>query len=82
MELSEAELEAILAVANTDVDEVAHAVDDPAGALFSWRYTKGERPRLSRLYDKAKGSMWDAEVDVDWSVEVDQEKVAAANAVA
>ncbi|MGH9103148.1 MAG: ferritin-like domain-containing protein, partial [Acidimicrobiales bacterium] len=36
-------------------------------------YTKGARPKLARLYEKAKASMWDAERDLPWDTEIDQE---------
>jgi len=73
------DLEAILAVTNTDSHEVEHAVPDGSDAMFTWDYQKGKRPRLARLYEKAKVSMWNAEVDLDWDIEVDQEAVVMAN---
>ncbi|MDZ7733748.1 MAG: hypothetical protein U5R31_12335 [Acidimicrobiia bacterium] len=39
------DLDAILAVTNTDVDEVIHTVQDNADAIFTWDYEKGARPR-------------------------------------
>lgn len=39
-------------------------------ASFDWAYER-DRPELARLYSKAKQHQWDAEVDIDWSVEVD-----------
>jgi hypothetical protein len=50
------DLEAILSVSNTDVDEVVHTVADNADAIVTWDYEKGARPALNRLYEKAKGS--------------------------
>ena len=76
------DLEAILAVSNTDRDEVIHAVKDNAEAIFTWDYAKGQRPPLNRLYEKAKVSMWNGETDLPWETEVDQEKVVADNAMA
>ncbi len=76
------DLEAILAVSNTDVHEVIHAVKDNAEAIFTWNYEKGERPALNRLYEKAKTSMWNGETDLPWETEVDQEAVVMANAAA
>ena len=58
------DLEAILAVTNTDRDEVIHAVKDNAEAIFTWDYEKGQRPALNRLYEKAKTSMWNGETDL------------------
>ena len=76
------DLEAILAVANTDVDEVVHTVKDNAEAIFTWDYDKGARPALDKLYEKAKTSQWNGQTDLDWSIDVDQEKVVADNAAA
>ena len=55
---------------NPDPDEVIHAVQDQAEALFTWDYSKGSRPRLDKLYEKAKTSQWNAQTDLDWSIEV------------
>jgi hypothetical protein len=74
------DLEAILAITNTDVDATISAVADNADAIFTWDYEKGARPKLTRLYEKAKTSMWNGETDLPWDTEVDQEKVALANA--
>jgi hypothetical protein len=49
------DLEAILAITNTDVDEVAHTVRAEADALFTWDYERS-RPALGKLYEKAKKS--------------------------
>jgi hypothetical protein len=73
------DLEAILAISNTDVDAVEHAVRAEADALFTWDYEQS-RPALVKLYEKAKTSQWNATTDLDWSIEVDQEKVVLANA--
>ena len=48
------DLEAIIAITNTDVDEAIHAVEDNADAIFTWDYEKGARPALNKLYEKAK----------------------------
>jgi predicted unusual protein kinase regulating ubiquinone biosynthesis (AarF/ABC1/UbiB family) len=54
-------------------------LDAPGGGLvvareaevqFSWDYVGG-RTELTRLYDKAKRSQWNATTDIDWSIEVD-----------
>jgi hypothetical protein len=76
------DLEAILSVTNTDVDEAVHAVTDNADAIFTWDYEKGRRPALNRLYEKAKTSQWNGETDLPWATEVDQEAVVMANAAA
>jgi hypothetical protein len=74
------DLEAILSVSNTDVNETIHHVKDNAEAIFTWDYEKGARPKLNRLYEKSKTSMWNGETDLPWETEVDQEAVVLANA--
>jgi hypothetical protein len=71
------ELEAILSFSNKELDETLHEVRAACDAIFSWDYAKGARPRLNRLYEKAKVSMWNAETDLPWETEVDQEKLVA-----
>ena len=60
-----------IAAYNPDPDAVLHEVQDQADALFTWDYEKGSRPRLDKLYEKAKVSQWNAQTDLDWSIEVD-----------
>src|SRR3982751_2366231 len=72
------DLEAILSITNTEVDEIAHTVRAEADALFTWDYERS-RPALVKLYEKAKTSQWNAETDLDWSIEVDQAAVVLAN---
>jgi hypothetical protein len=71
------DIEAILSVSNTDVDEALHAVRSSYDTIFTWDYDKGSKPKLGRLYEKAKHSMWNAETDLDWTIEVDQHKLIA-----
>jgi len=66
------DIEAILSVTNTDVNEALRAVQDNADAIFTWDYEKGRRPALNKLYEKAKHSQWNGETDLDWSTVVDQ----------
>ncbi len=68
------DLEAILSVSNTDVNEAIHTVEDNADAIFTWDYEKGERPALNKLYEKAKHAQWNGETDLPWETEVDLEK--------
>ena len=75
------DLEAILAVSNTDVDEVEHVVKDNADAIFTWDYSLA-RPALRKLYEKAKTGQWNATTDLDWSTEVDIEQVVNSDQVA
>jgi hypothetical protein len=73
------DLEAILAISNTDIDATVAHVKSEFDTIFTWDYEKGARPKLNRLYEKAKDSMWNGETDLDWSIEVDQEAVVIAN---
>jgi hypothetical protein len=75
------DLEAILAVTNTDMDTTIRAVADNADAIFTWDYEKGARPALNKLYEKAKTSQWNGETDLAWHTDVDQEAVVVANAI-
>ncbi len=74
------DLEAILSISNSDVDAIVHTVKAESDALFTWDYSRS-RPALIKLYEKAKTSQWNAETDLDWSIEVDQAAVALANQV-
>src|SRR5215207_11218717 len=74
------DVEAILAITNTDVDEVNHAVADNADALFTWDYTLA-RPALRKLYEKAKTGQWNATTDLPWETEVDLEKTIVQDAI-
>ena len=68
------DIEAILAVTNTDVDEVLHVVKDNADAIFTWDYSLA-RPQLRKLYEKAKTGQWNGTTDLPWDTEVDLERV-------
>ena len=70
------DFEAILAMTNTDPNEVIHAVEDNAECIYSWDYEKGSRPQLAKLYEKAKAGQWNGETDLPWDTEVDQEALA------
>ncbi len=59
-----------------------HRVPDHCPAEFTWDYEKGAKPKLDKLYEKAKKAQWNAQTDLDWSIEVDQERVVMANAEA
>jgi hypothetical protein len=43
---------------------------DAADVTFAWHYDSG-RADLTKLYDKAKRSQWNATTDIDWSIGVD-----------
>ena len=55
-------------VSDEDKKAVIRAVTATFDTLFTWDYGKGKRQHLELLYDKAKTSQWDADVDIDWSV--------------
>src|SRR5579875_869755 len=76
------DLEAILSVVNTDWDEAMHSVHSVYDTIFTWDYEKGQRPKLDKLYEKAKKAQWNAQTDLPWETEVDQEQLVVANAVA
>jgi hypothetical protein len=76
------DVEAIMALTNRDMTSELSIVQSSFDSLFTWDYSKGKRPALNKLYEKAKGSQWDGETDLDWSIEVDPEKVAAQLSVA
>ena len=56
--------------------EGTHTVEDRCAAEFTWDYTKGARPKLDKLYEKAKGAQWNGRTDLPWDTEVDQVKLA------
>jgi hypothetical protein len=76
------DLEAILSVVNTDQSEVLHGVHSEYDANFTWDYEKGKRPRLDKLYEKAKKAQWNAQTDLPWDTPVDQEQLVIQNAMA
>ncbi|MBS1847220.1 MAG: ferritin-like domain-containing protein [Actinobacteria bacterium] len=76
------DLAEILAITNTDVDSLMHRVQNNADAIFTWDYNTDARPGLIRLYEKAKRNQWNASTDIDWSIDVDQEKVAQEMSIA
>jgi hypothetical protein len=75
------DIEAILAVSNTDVDEVSHVVANNADTIFTWDYSLA-RPALRKLYEKAKTGQWNGTTDLPWETEVDIEATIAADQAA
>jgi hypothetical protein len=73
------DLEAVLSVVGRQESDGRHLVDDPCPAEFTWDYEKGARPKLEKLYEKAKRAQWNGTTDLPWDTEVDQERVAVAN---
>ncbi len=56
--------------------ETIHAVESKFDAIFTWDYARS-RAALGKLYEKAKTSQWNASTDLDWSLDVDPERVAS-----
>jgi hypothetical protein len=75
------DVDAILAITNTDATSTAHDVGAEVEAHFTWDYDRS-RPALGKLYEKAKGAQWNAVTDLPWETDVDQERVVRANAAA
>lgn len=74
------DIEAILSISNSDVDAISHTVSAEAETIFTWDYER-TRPALSKLYEKAKTSQWNASTDLDWDTPVDQWEVARNNRI-
>jgi hypothetical protein len=70
------DIEGILSITNDDVDAIQHIVKDNADAIFTWDYSL-TRPALRKLYEKAKVGQWNGSTDLDWSINVDEEKQVA-----
>ena len=51
-------------------------VDNNCPTKFTWNYDKGERPKLDKLYEKAKSAQWNGSTDLPWATLVDQEALA------
>ena len=67
------DIEAILSITNEDAEAVQHIVKNNADTIFTWDYSL-TRPALRKLYEKAKVGQWNASTDLDWSINVDEEK--------
>ena len=67
-------IEAILSISNTDVDEVFHVAKNSADAIFTWDYSLA-RPQLRKLYEKAKVGQWNATTDLPWDTNVEIDAV-------
>jgi hypothetical protein len=74
------DFEAILSVVGTEEADGRHVVHSNYDSIFTWDYQKGARPKLNKLYEKAKKSQWNGETDLPWDTDVDQEALVIANA--
>jgi hypothetical protein len=72
--LGDDDLDRIAALPLTDPAEVAHSVRNEANSIFTWDYSQA-RPGLRRLYERAKVGQWNASTDLDWSIDVDAERI-------
>ena len=73
------DVDAILSITNTDNDSRFHDVGAEVDTRFTWDYERA-RPKLGKLYEKAKNSQWNGN-DLAWETDVDQEEVVKANAM-
>ncbi len=62
-----------------DADEAVKLIVDNAPRMYTWSYER-ERGQLISLYEKAMASQWNSATDLDWSIDVDPEALAAASA--
>jgi len=76
------DLEAILSVVGTEDVDGRHVVPSNYDSIFTWDYQKGARPKLNKLYEKAKNAQWNGETDLPWDTDVDQEKLVVEAAAA
>lgn len=58
------------------LDAVVHEIGLHADMLLNWDYNRS-RPALVKLYETAKTSQWNASSDLDWSIDVDWDALAA-----
>jgi len=68
-------VESILADDAIDFGTAVHATRVGGDAIFTWDYER-TREGLGKLYERAKTSQWNGSNDLDWSIDVDVEKVA------
>ena len=62
-----------------DADATIRYVNDHAPRTFLWDYQRS-RPQLVTLYNKAMASQWSSVTELDWSIEVDPERLIDWNA--
>src|SRR5580704_2996228 len=59
-----------------DMEVAVQVIHDNADRLFLWDYAR-DRGQLVTLYNKAMGSQWNSVTDLDWSTDVDPERLVA-----
>jgi hypothetical protein len=57
-----------------EVDATVKVIDDHADRIFSWNYER-ERPQLVTLYNKGMSSQWNSVTELDWSTDVDLDRL-------
>src|SRR5271169_1689841 len=62
-----------------DLEAAVQVIHDNADRLFLWDYER-DRGQLVTLYNKAMGSQWNSVTDLDWSIDVDPERLVAEQA--
>jgi hypothetical protein len=70
------DFEEIFQVVGREEENGRHLVPDHCPAEFTWDYEKGARPKLDKLYEKAKNAQWNGATDLAWDTNVDQEYLA------
>ncbi len=68
------DVDEILAVVGPVATELVHEAEQGGVTRFTWDYRK-DRTALEKLYSKAKRGQWNVETDLDWSIDVDRDKV-------
>ncbi len=58
------------------MEAAVQVIHDNADRLFLWDYDR-DRGQLVTLYNKAMGSQWNSVTDLDWSIDVDPERLVA-----
>src|SRR6204780_2582236 len=59
-----------------NMEAAVQVIHDNADRLFLWDYER-DRGQLVTLYNKAMGSQWNSVTDLDWSIDVDPERLVA-----
>ena len=65
-------------LSTTEMDQNIRLITDNAQRIMTWRYDR-DRDQLVTLYNKAMGSQWNSVTDLDWSIDVDVEKLVTTN---
>lgn len=69
---SEQEIQAPLGIRMPTPPTGTESIPTSMETVFNWDY-RVQTPELRTLYEKSKAGMWNAQTDLDWSVDVDPE---------